>query len=304
MFRVRAEHLGIARGFVICGACDAQFNALLRIADEPPEPVAASTAPDTFDTGISYTEAALELPSPLNDSARVDLTLNPDSTSHAAMHAAIAEATTGISLPATEHAILFTDPAGADEAARRNPGSAPFDLDEVPAILRDDMARLTQQGRSSLGWVWGLASVLLLMMLAVQIAWPSRERIFAGYPVLKPYALSACAKLGCEVEPPMTVAGVELLARDVRDHPQYQDTLLVNATLANHAARAAAYPVIQLSIYDHTGSVLGVRRFQPHEYLDESIDVKAGMPPGRSVYIFFEIASAAAKADSFEFIFL
>ena len=93
-------------------------------------------------------------------------------------------------------------------------------------------------------------------------------------------------------------------ARDVRDHPRYRDALLVNATMINQAPLPQPFPVLELSLYGQTGAVLGVRRFQPEEYLDESIDPAAGMPPERLVFVVLELATPAGEAVSFEFSFL
>jgi hypothetical protein len=116
--------------------------------------------------------------------------------------------------------------------------------------------------------------------------------------------LSACDRLGCRLKTGSATDEIELLARDVRDHPQYLDTLLVNATLVSLSETTTLFPVIQLGLYGQTGEVIGVRRFEPGEYLDKSIDLGAGMPPNRSVYIVLEVAGVGARAVSFEFTFL
>ena len=50
--------------------------------------------------------------------------------------------------------------------------------------------------------------------------------------------------------------------------------------------------------------MLSARRFEPREYLDQSIAVDEGMPPERPVYIVLELAGNASNAVSFEFTFL
>ena len=106
------------------------------------------------------------------------------------------------------------------------------------------------------------------------------------------------------VDAARAVNAIELATRDVRDHPRYRDALLVNATMINQAPLPQPFPVLELSLYGQTGAVLGVRRFQPEEYLDESIDPAAGMPPERLVFVVLELATPAGEAVSFEFSFL
>lgn len=177
------------------------------------------------------------------------------------------------------------------------------DLDNVPAILRHDVERLLRDQRAGLRWVWTLLAGLAALVLLTQVAWVNREWVLEHYPFARPYASQWCARLGCQLDRPLA-ARIELVSRDVREHPNYANALLVNAMLANRTRSVAAYPVIQLGVHDRNGSVVGIRRFQPDEYLDQSIDVAAGIPPGRTVYVVLEIAGASDVADSFEFIFL
>ena len=106
------------------------------------------------------------------------------------------------------------------------------------------------------------------------------------------------------MQPATDLEPIKLLTRDVRDHPQYQNTLLVNATLANQSDATTKFPVIQLGLFDKTGETIGVRRFNPDEYLDSSIDIPTGLSAGRTVYVVFELAGVGDRAVSFEFSFL
>lgn len=314
VFRLQAEHLRTAHGFVECGDCGHVFNALQRLADEPPP--AASEGPYIGEEAVEMILVAEGAPPMWSTADPEDLDLPriaPDAGDlqfdalRLKREDGATEAVAGAPqrLDAIEHAILFTAPDGSDEATPAGmPGKDEFDLDGVPAILRDDIARLAGRERSRSAWIWGCACALLLSALGAQIAWAFREPIFARYAQTRPYALRICAVLGCELETKLDSRSIELVARDVRDHPQYERTLLVNATLANRGERPAAYPVIQLGIYDRTGAVVGIRRFRPDDYLDRSIDIAAGMPAGRTVYIVMEIAGAGDMADSFEFTFL
>jgi hypothetical protein len=97
---------------------------------------------------------------------------------------------------------------------------------------------------------------------------------------------------------------VRLLSRDVRQHPRFQSTLLVNATLVNDAAFSQSYPVIQLGLYDASGTMLAAKGFEPWEYLDDSVPMAAGMQPGLPVHIVLEIKAPEGEVVSYEFTFL
>jgi predicted Zn finger-like uncharacterized protein len=206
------------------------------------------------------------------------------------------------SLPESEHAILFTDPSAQD--LDYSPLSdAALDLSDVPSVLRRDVAALDRP-RSPLRGIWITMAVLFCLALMLQVAWILRAEILAKFPTADPSYKFVCTHLGCEYKTANLTTAIELVARDVRDHPQYINTLLVNATLVCHSRTANSYPVLELGLYGQTGEAIGIRRFEPREYLDKSIDPAAGMPPNQPVYIVLEIAGVDSRAVSFEFSFL
>ena len=262
VYRLTAADLAAANGFVICGECETQFNALERLADDPDRRRMQKTLATREDIPV------------------LALVIEPSFSSSQLVH--------------TPSVISEAPPIAASNLAPH----------EVPEILRADMARLLRRQRfSALWWGWSSLALLALIALLAQVSWEYRVEMFARFPNLRTYVERGCVALGCQIDGPLAVGQMELLARDVREHPQYQHALLVNATLANRGALTAKYPTIQLGIYDRTGGIVGVRRFQPREYLDASIDIEHGMPAARSVYLVLEIAWVSEVADSFEFTF-
>ena len=150
------------------------------------------------------------------------------------------------------------------------------------------------------GWM-AFALVLLLLGVA-QAAFVARERLLTVLPAAAPAIDYLCVRLPCAER--RVEGAVRLLARDVREHPQYRDALLVNATIVNSGTVPTPYPVIDLRLRDAAGTVLAARQFQPGEYLDQSIDQAQGMPVGRPIYVVLELAGDARAAVSFEFTFL
>ena len=113
-----------------------------------------------------------------------------------------------------------------------------------------------------------------------------------------------CTYFPCTIALDTAPNTIELIARDVRDHPQYRNTLLVNATLVSRSPLPSKFPIIQLGFYGQMGEAIGIRRFEPSEYLDRSVDFAAGMPSNRRIYIVFEIVGIGTNVTSFEFTFL
>ena len=183
--------------------------------------------------------------------------------------------------------------------------TTPQAVSEVPAVLRDELAALVAAPGParwrSIAWaLFGLSLALLALLQGVFI---ERQRVVAELPAAAPLIDRLCERLPC-LERREAASAVRLLARDVREHPTYRDALLVNATIVNAAHTASPYPVIDLRLRDAAGNVLSARRFEPREYLDQSIAIAEGMPFDRPVYIVLELAGNASNAVSFEFTFL
>ena len=201
------------------------------------------------------------------------------------------------------------DEAAMDTHARQEPSSENrrLEADEpIPELLRSEIIALERQRQRKppQGLLWGLGCAALALVFVAQLAYVYRDRLIAQWPSTAPLVARLCAELGCPARDATIASPVELLARDVREHPQYHDALLVNATLVNSSASAAPFPVIELVLHDATGGIIGARRFAPEEYLDHSIAIEAGMPPAQPVYIVIELGGSAAAATSFEFSFM
>lgn len=172
---------------------------------------------------------------------------------------------------------------------------------DIPEILRaDEAAPVSKKTRI----LWSLGIFVLLAVAAIQIAWFNRDNLLGQYPDLRPWAEKICEKLQCEVIRVYKTSEIKLLNRDVRLHPHYSDTLLVNATMANYSANTQPYPSIQFSLFDTNGKMIASRQFTPSEYLDNSITMNKGMFPNQPVHFVLEVTGPADGAVSFEFRFL
>lgn len=172
---------------------------------------------------------------------------------------------------------------------------------DIPAILRHE-ERPPSGKMARLGW--SLAILLLLLVMVAQLAWYNRDFLLQEYPQLEPWAQRICDRMGCEIIRHYSTSSIKLLNRDVRSHPHYADTLLVNAAMANQSTARQPYPKIQFALFDTNGKIIASRIFSPREYLDNSIDIKNGMPPNQPVHFVLEVAGPTATAVSFEFRFL
>lgn len=343
VFRLSAEHLKMARGQVQCGLCNLQFDAIENLLEESevlaapaaegapavPDAPAATEMPEWAYDDLSSPEA--QTPGPPEAADEESLRRASEAMEERDADLAIRafeeelEALKRAEESHGEHAAEPETRAGSAQAAppligaepdedsmRREPDADAVLLSDLPhvSVERDDVAALRSYLRESDGreragspW-WGIAAALLLVALLGQAAWYQREWILDHVPGLRDQWQAWCEGNACALPPRRDVAMLHVVSRDVRDHPQYLDALLVNATIVNDAEFTQPFPVVELTLFDKAGVALGVRRFQPREYLDASVNVEAGMKPRQSIYVVLEIAGTSSEAVSFEFKFL
>ncbi len=342
-FRLSAPQLRAARGMVRCGECDALFNALDYLHEHIPPPSPASTgrtessdAGQVMDAGTGRSEPVAET---ALEPITVDNFIEEDVVEQTSEQEFVVEPEPEVepeAIPETEPEQLSFEPEAGNSLAEENdpedvtePGEAnapdPMDIlieppsssaedviprkielddiEDLPSELREDFSE--EPGRSVLSiLLWSLGLFVLIVALLVQLGLSFQSEVIQRYPASRTVYDRLCQHLPCQSKVVVRPEMVKLVARDVRHHPRFRDTLLVNGTLVNEAEQTVAYPVLQFELLDTTGSVIGVRQFQPAEYLDKSIDVDQGMPPKRPVHIVLEVLGASDAAVSFEFSFL
>lgn len=281
----------------------AEFEELLAANGEVLEEVIGKPAPGSGDSPRVSAEALEAAPG-------VELETDADERSGRLLPVddEAADALPEASMSADDHAILFTRPGEGEEGDEGHDTVPDYLSDNTapPAVLQSDLDALAgRRARPELTrFLWGALAVIMFTAAASQIAWIYRDWVMATLPAAAPVIDNICHAIGCSDGRRRDAESLRLLARDVREHPQYRDALLVNATIVNAAPDAAPFPVIELSLHDATGKILGARLFQPSEYLDGSIAIEEGMPPDRPVTIVMELGGDAHAAVSFEFRFL
>ncbi len=184
------------------------------------------------------------------------------------------------------------------------PAMEPDPLEAGPPPWEIPDEALRQKVRRGWPLLWGVGSLLLLLALLLQGAAYYHRQVEERFPQLAPLTGGLCRFLPCSDPVPRPEEQVVVVARDVRSHPRFADTLLVNATLENRGGTKVPFPLLELDIYDTAGRLIAARRFRPAEYLAPGMQVEAGMPPGVPVHILLEVAGAGEQAVSFQFRFL
>ena len=138
------------------------------------------------------------------------------------------------------------------------------------------------------GFLWPAASTILLAVLIIQAVW------WHGLPAR-----------WLQTEPAATpaAAAMNLVARDLHAHPSLADAVVISATLRNQAEVSIDWPVLELRLYDRSNQMIGVRRFQPGEYLDPAQSSAAQLAAGREMPVIFEVLVTGSEPTGFEFRF-
>jgi len=192
---------------------------------------------------------------------------------------------------AAQQALLF-DP---DDRMRRPQSQL---RTSTPAFAR----RAGSAYRSARNWPWVLGSTLLALSLLAEIAYAKRALLLDDAR-LRPWVDGACETLGCR--PPLRhdPARLALLSRDIRPHPSVSGALIISASLRNDAAFAQAFPDVDIVLSDLDENRIAMRRFHAQEYIGDARTIAAGMQPGSTTALVFEVADPGKNAVAFEFKF-
>ena len=172
-------------------------------------------------------------------------------------------------------------------------------------LLDDVFEDKPLESTNRFGFFWAFSAFSMLVLITLQLAWFNREKIYGYYPELLPHVRVLCDWLNCEPFRHKNLSAFRLIDRDVREHPNIENALLVNATIINEHQGFQSYPTIQLVLFDTEGRIVGERKFKPQEYFSSELPLGAQMPYQTPVHFLLEIASTKGQeAVSFEFRFL
>ena len=167
----------------------------------------------------------------------------------------------------------------------------------TPAFTRQRRrARTQRNGR----WIAG--SAVLLLALGVQVGWAERAHLIDDSRV-RAWLEPACERVHCALPPRHDTSTLELISRDIRPHPSVPGALIISATVRNDADFAQAFPVVEITLSDLDETRIAMRRFQPRDYVTDARTIAAGLAPGASTALVFEVADPGRNAVAFEFKF-
>jgi predicted Zn finger-like uncharacterized protein len=308
VFRLGADQLDAAAGWVQCSVCGRAFDARASLLMEdgsplpppPPAPVARdepvddAVPPDADVVEIADDRVADSAPAePPDAEPDADAIREPDATPQGILQREAPDD----DLPS----IILIDP---DLAVSDDPGPLPqFQVPVYPpppavaaassapaaAVSRAAPSARVEYATTAAGpqrrasshpvksWVWIVASLVLFLALLAQTSYHLRDTLVSRLPQTRPAFDQACALLGCTLSLPKNLELLQIVGSDLQT--EASGRLKLTLTLGNRASHVQAWPVLVLTLTDQLNRPLARRSFAPSEYLDDARRIAIGIPP-------------------------
>ncbi|XOV87204.1 MAG: DUF3426 domain-containing protein [Pseudomonadota bacterium] len=154
-------------------------------------------------------------------------------------------------------------------------------------------------GEHSRRWPWFVGCVALGLALMLQFAWVNRA-VLANEPAMRPWVLTTCRALGCEVPEYSDTAALRAANLVIRSNPDGNRSLLVDAVIENRAPYRQAFPLLELRFASINQELVAARAFRPAEYLGGEMSGLKYIPGQTEVRISLEIVDPGPRAASYE----
>lgn len=266
LFRVTPEQLQSAQGKVRCGLCLTTFDAHVsheQSSAHPPaiETPAAAAAPQSITTEATSNQKSIA------ERRRSQTARQP--------------APSVIPIPVittqTERPLLDRRLSRQLQQLRLDPLLSPITRSRRPLL-------------------YGILSLLALLLLAAQFAWYRFDQLAAD-PVLRPAFDHICSLLGCSLPPQRDLQAITVQQAAIVPDPQRPEVVVVEIILANHASFEQSFPDIDLSFVDQQGSMLAQRRLKPEHYLTAELSGYKLMPVKTPIHVSLSLIRPAQPAQ-------
>jgi predicted Zn finger-like uncharacterized protein len=280
VFRVTPQQLQVSSGQVRCGRCQTVFDAFSSLSSQPPAREPGGTAAAE---AAALTRELVAHPADSEGLASASQPRPMDSASHAS---------------APVPALAEPVPLQAETAGVRAPH------DEIPAAVAADEALTLPEELFPPGlttprrrWLWVGINALLLLALALQVAWVFPGHLLARAPALQPALQQLCAWLGCHVRLPSVPEQLFIEASDLQllDAARPSQVLLT-ATIRNRAGFAQEFPLIELTLTKAENQTAARRVFYPRDYLDPAVHQDRGLGAHQEVAIHLYLDTGDLRA--------
>ncbi|MBS0448079.1 MAG: zinc-ribbon domain-containing protein [Proteobacteria bacterium] len=269
VFRVVQDQLKVSEGWVRCGRCDEVFSALEGLFDlerdaAPPWPRPADDA--RFEPAAHAIEPALPPTTDGSDPAlveRIDAELFGVAERDAAP---IEPRYVAADEPAAEAALGHVEPRFDEPPVDPQPrGEAWLEpAHGAPEFVRH-ADRQARWQRPAMRRALVAASVVLLLLLALQWILHFRDTAAARWPALRPALAGWCSAWHCSLDAPRRIEDVSV-ENTTLTRASGPDAFRLTVTLRNRGALTVAMPSIDLSLTDNAGQLIARRALAPGDF--------------------------------------
>lgn len=151
----------------------------------------------------------------------------------------------------------------------------------------------------ALHYGWRVGAGLLVLLLLVQFVHYDRHELVRR-PTFGPALQSIYAHLGLQLSPNWNLKAYQVRQWGAAAAPGAQGTLRVRASVVNTADHAQPLPLLRLSLADIAGARVGVRDFEPREYVPNLPAADHMLDAGRRVDAEVVIVDPGKDAVGFE----
>lgn len=263
MFKVVSDQLKVSQGWVRCGQCADVFDASLHLQTEKPPKSDLPVSHAEFGAAPVLIDTSLQNPSP-----------GPSpSTPEAADSSYVEEVSAALKVAdrplATEPLLEVSGPTPTALQDSIYPADVgPKEIATDVSFVRD-ARRQAFWRRPVVRVLLALLVLVLMALLALQMAVQQRDRLAVLEPKLKPALQMICDVLSCNVGP---VRQIEAIVIDSSSFNKVNDSVYrLSFSIKNTAATAVAMPSLEVTLTDTQDQAVIRRVLTPAQF---------GMPSG------------------------
>lgn len=292
-FRVSQDQLGLRRGLVRCGSCNAVFNAydtlLPELEGAPPQSeVEEAVVPEI---GTETAESPSGPPSEPSLESSEETTAQPglwaEIEAELAMPSDLPEVPPRDALAAyLETAAIQGAPDTAitgeeiEAASLLREGGAPT-VESSDDILLSELPHRQAERPGQSKWKTALyVSVILLLAATLlgQLAYFLRGELAAALPATRPLLNALCQPLACVVPLPRQLTRQAIVSSSLEHDTEQKSRVRLTFLLANRTSQVQTWPHVTLTLSDVRESPVAQKAFPPEAYLPRGVSVRGGFP--------------------------
>ncbi len=307
-FKIAEPQLEAHQGMVRCGSCLKAFDArpnfipdepdpqlVLPILEEPSSSEATGLKDEIQTVGEVITEKTVPLEAQQSDVQPTEA--KPEDATHTITQPTEVQ---DDEAPCSGQTIaVSTEPGGEDTTVQplSVAVSQPKTLAEQVVIVQDEnVSELKPEYRR---WPWVVASVLLVLLVFVQVAYFFRGDLAARLPGLKPTLVAYCRILGCSVPLQQKTDLMSIESSDLEAEPEHENQIILNALLRNRAPYPQAFPNLELTLNDTNDKPLARRTFKPKDYLPPQASEQVGLLPNHELIVKLYLGTADLRPTGY-----